>query len=302
MRSKWMLLFALVAAVVLGDLAWAQQAAPAAMPGPPPVLQILMEHVKPGKATAHEKMETAWAGALKRAKFDAPGLAMTAISGSNTVWFVLPQKSWADAEKTYATMMATPAIASVMDEYTPREADMLEDTHSVWARYREDLSYNPHVKIGEMRFMVVRTVHVNLGHDDVYAQIRKMLSESMTRNNSPQHLAVYQVVGGGGISTYLVFRPIKSLAELDESSTSPMFNEADQKKFTELVEHGVSKVTQEIFAFSPGMSIPSADMIAAAPDYWNPKPAVAKGKAPAKAGESTPAAKKEPTKAEEKKK
>lgn len=300
MRWKCLLLPALLVAVVLGDLAWAQQA-PAALSTPPPVLQIMQEHVKPGKGMAHEKLETAWTAAFKHAKFNYPGLAMTSISGGNDVWFLMPQKSWAAAEKDYAAIMSNPAFASIMQQYAPQEAEMLSGTHMVWARYREDLSYNPGVKLGEMRLMIVRTVHIRPGHDREFQELRKMIIEAMTRQNAPEHVAVYSVVAGGA-STYYAFRPIKSLDVLDETPKGPMFSDEEQKKIMELVDRAIAKIDQNIFAFSPAMSIPTPEMVAAAPDYWTPKPPPVKAKAPAKAGETAPPVKKEPAKAEEKKK
>ena len=75
-------------ALVLLALPIALVAQDAAPMGPPKVIQIVREEVKPGKGAAHEKWEASWTQAMVRAKFTTPQLAMTAVTGNNEAWYI----------------------------------------------------------------------------------------------------------------------------------------------------------------------------------------------------------------------
>ena len=64
----------------------AQEAAPSQ--APPKVLQIFVESVKPGKGSAHEKVEPGWPAAFRKAKWPTHYLAMTSMSGPGEAWFL----------------------------------------------------------------------------------------------------------------------------------------------------------------------------------------------------------------------
>jgi hypothetical protein len=63
------------------------------------------------------------------------------------------------------------------------------------------------------------------------------------------HVVTYQVASGGQFGTFVFVAAHRSLKEWD------------------------------LFAINPAMSRPTAQMAAADPDFWAPKPAVASGKA-----------------------
>jgi hypothetical protein len=67
-------------------VAAAQEAAPNM--SPPKVLQIFVESVKPGKGAAHEKVETGWPAAFRKAKWPSHYLAMTSMSGPGEAWYL----------------------------------------------------------------------------------------------------------------------------------------------------------------------------------------------------------------------
>ena len=66
-------------------IALAQEKAPS---GPPKVIQIIREEVKPGKGAAHEKVEVGWPRAFANAKSPTHYLAMTSVTGPSEAWFV----------------------------------------------------------------------------------------------------------------------------------------------------------------------------------------------------------------------
>lgn len=87
----------------------------------------------------------------------------------------------------------------------------------------------------------------------------------------------------GGV--YLVFTPLKSLAEVDAEI-------ADGKKFeAQLGEDGIKKLAEltaacvessatNLFSFNPKLSYPADEWVKAAPDFWKAKPAAVPVKKP----------------------
>src|SRR5579871_3467794 len=105
-----MRLFSILAATTLS-------AVPAllAQNSPPPILRIYVEHNKPGRSAAHEKTETAFAHAMRKANFPAHYLALVAIAGADEVWFLEEHSSFAEIEQTEKVGDAEP-LHSEMDQ------------------------------------------------------------------------------------------------------------------------------------------------------------------------------------------
>ena len=65
--------------------------------GPAPVIQVYREVVKEGKNAVHEKAEMDYVRAFRKAKHPGYYLGLTAMSGPNEAWFVMPYPSFAAA-------------------------------------------------------------------------------------------------------------------------------------------------------------------------------------------------------------
>jgi hypothetical protein len=93
----------------------------------------------------------------------------------------------------------------------------------------------------------------------------------------------------GGV--YIVFTPMKSLAEVDgEIADGKKFEEAmgadGMKKIGELSASCLQSSETNLFSFNPKLSYASDDWIKSDPTFWKPKPAAP---APAKKPEAKPA-------------
>ena len=82
----------------------AQSQSDTAKSGPPAVIQIFREYVKPGKGPAHEKSEALWAAAYKKGNFKYHFLAATTMSGPSEAWFLEAFDSMGDVEKANEAM------------------------------------------------------------------------------------------------------------------------------------------------------------------------------------------------------
>ncbi len=264
-------------ALLLG--AAAPVAAPAQEPassGPPKVLQIFVETVKPGKGAAHAKVEAGWPQAFRKAKWTSHYLAMTSITGPSEAWFLAGYDSYAAWEADQKHMDQTPALGREVDRLAAQDGELLSGTKAMVATYREDLSYRPNIKLGEMRYFTVTTFTLRPGYDSAFAEIRKLVQAGHEKTNMEEHWAMFQVVSGMPGSTYLLFLPMKSLAEADEAVGThgkPYLDAlgADGRRQTrEFARAGFATVESNLFAFSPKMSYPSEEMASSDPAFWKP--------------------------------
>jgi hypothetical protein len=287
----------LAVALLLPVAAWAQTQATEKSTdehmGPPKIIRIGREEVKPGRIDAHNKLEAAWAEGIRKAGTPTYYLAATSITGPSEAWFISGYDSWASLEKENKLFDSTPALSSVSQQYGPQESELLSSMRTVIARYREDLSYQPDVQLGQMRYFNVRTVRVKIGHDSDYAQIRKLVNEARQKANFDVHQAVFQVASGGNSSTYLVFTPIKSLDAIDQSSpeaSNKLLGEDARKELLGLVDKTIAYTEDNILAFDPKMSNASPTTVAQDSEFWTSKATVATAGHPKKV---KPAAKKD---------
>jgi hypothetical protein len=254
------------------------------MGGPPKILQIGREDVKTGKGAAHTAYEAKWTAAVK-AKSKTPYLGMVSMNTSEA-WWISGYDSWAAMEKENS------AIDSVQAQFGPGDAEYINSSRGMVARLRDDLSLTTK-PLGDAHGFTITTVRVRPGHVSEYEELRKVVKSALSKaSDSNAQFAVYQVVVGAPNGTFLVFAPFKSLAERDAAAGRPSpFSTEEQAKLNDLASKSIISSEPQIFGFSPKMSNPSPEMVAAAPDFWTPKPTMAKAKAPAGDAKTTTTAK-----------
>jgi hypothetical protein len=264
--------------------------------GPPKVLNITREEVKTGKSFAHDQNETAWLQAFLRAKYTQTMLTISAVTGPAENWYITGFDSFASMEKTNMEMAKNPAYRSINQTYGSKEADLVNDSRSIIARFRADLSYKPGVNIGEYKYFTVNIVRVRVGED--VGAFYKAINSAREKAGLDTHVAMYQVTSGMPTGTYLAFSPIKSLAEWDAPPNEAYQAALKEVNFPQLAGKTIMGSESRLYAFTPDQSNPSKEMVAANPDFWKPKSVMAKKTAAT--GEVMPAAKNE-KKAPEKK-
>jgi hypothetical protein len=282
------------ACLFLSAASVAQEQAP---PGPPKVLQIIREDVKPGKDAAHAKVEAGWPRAFASAKSPTHYIAMVAITGPSEAWFVVGFDSLAAWEKDRQNNDNSAALTAELGQLGEKDGELLTGVRTIIAVYREELSYRPTgINIGLMRYFYVTTFRVRPGHDNDFVEANKIVRAAHEKADVPEHWAVFQVISGMPAGTYLSIQPLKSLAEVDAfpQTHGKAYREATgddgRKKLSELASAGSLSSETNIFAFSPKMSYVSRETASADPDFWKPK-TVANAAAGAKKKDAKPTGK-----------
>lgn len=244
--------------------------------GPPPVLVINREFIKPGRPGGpHEKTEAAYAAALRAGKAPIHYLAMTSMSGPDRALFMSGYASLAAWEAEGKAMDKLPGLQAAVDRAYVADGDMLSATDtSVWS-LRPDLSLNDPGIMGA-RYMEIEQFVVKPGHLHEWDELVKMYKAGYSKIPGA-HWAVFEMVYGNGGNTFLAISTLKTLGEADQemSSFKPFMEamgESGMKKLSALEQACVESEMNNLFHFSPKMSLPMPEWIAAEPDYWKPKP------------------------------
>ena len=264
-----------------------------ALPPPPPILMITREDIKPGKMDAHA--EEALANVRVMAKTNSmiakPELrnyriGMTPFAGNqNEVTYITAYGSFANMEERdkevekYATGALKADYAALPDkELHAAQANVL-------AVYRPELSYGVgNVDIAQSRYLVMTTLRLKPGHEEEYWDAVKKYANP-ARDKTPlktaASYAVYQAIGGIPGPTYIIFRPLKSLADLDTASARlvrPAMTDEGRKETDAIADRAVVASTTIYYFFNPRISLVSPEFAArdhAAPAFWITSPAPA---------------------------
>lgn len=280
---------------LLGAAAVAQQQGE--MAGPPKVLVIQREVVKQGQSAAHEKWEMGWPRAFAKANWPTRYLAATSLTGESRALFFVGYDSEADWEKDNTAQAKNAALKAQLDALSAKDADYIKEMTTSVFTYMPEISYKAaEASIPNMRYFRIAAIEVKPGHNDHFVEVRKLVRAAHEKANLGDHYAVYHRTSGGSGGLYLIFVPMKSLAEDDQFASihgdayKAALGDDGQKKVADFQAQGVESAETQIFEFNPKMSYPPKAFLDANPDFWTVKPA------PAAKPAAKPAAAKEPAK------
>jgi hypothetical protein len=266
--------------------------------GPPPILQIYREDVKWGKGPAHEALESQWPAAFRKAATKNHYLAAVASTGAQEAWFLTGVPDYATLEAYDQEIAKAPGLTAELQRLGAADGDLLTGGRAFIAEYRPDSAAPAApVELGKMRGFVVTTYRLRPGHGADWTEMRAILRDVIAKAGVTPGTAVYEIVQGVTTPTYLVFRPFRSMAEMDARAADAAkiraaWSAEQRARYDKLTSDVVVSREVETLVFHPKMSYPSDQMVASDPEYWTPKSVVAQ-----KAGLVKPAANvKEPPK------
>ncbi len=244
---------------------------------PPKVLAITREFVKPGKGGAlHEKAESAFVQAMTRAKWPTHYLAVSSITGKPRVLFLTGYDSFEAWEKDVLATQKNATLSAALDRASVADGDLLSDYDASALVYSDEYSLRSSVDIPHMRYFEIDLYRVRPGHDADWDSIVKMVKAAYEKIPDVRWAVYYAKYGQEG-TTYVVFTPMKSAAEIDKGFAQDKqfmanMGEDGMKKFSELLAGAIEFSQHNLFSFSPAMSYVSDEWITADPDFWKLKP------------------------------
>ncbi len=247
---------------------------------PPKVLVVTREFTKPGKSgTQHEKTESMFVQANKRAKWPTHYLAVESLSGKSRALFFTGYDSFEAWEKDTLATQKNKELSADLDRAWAADGELLSETDGATLAFREEYSLRPETDIAHMRYFEITAIQVKQGHDKEWDELAKMYVEAY-KKIPDAHWAAYLAVYGLPDTTYIIFNPMKSASEIDHNfATGKEFEkamgEAGMKKLAELSAAAIESSQTNLFAFNPRMSYPADEWVKADPEFWVPKHAAA---------------------------
>jgi quinol monooxygenase YgiN len=250
--------------------------------GPPKILVVQRELIKPGTAGAmHVKSEAAFLQAMANAKATPRYLALTSLSGVSRALFFSGYSSMDAWEQESKSVNMNVALSTALDRANVADGDLLtEFAQSVWLR-RDELSMNMG-NLGGDRYMEITQFMVRPGHKQQWDELVKLVMAGYKKGLPDASWAMFQQLYGTNSNAFLVIGKLKSMSEVDQHlGTQKQFADAmgedGMKKLEELESECVESEQTNLFAFNPNMSYPPEAWTKAEPDYWKqPKASTAK--------------------------
>lgn len=258
---------------------------------PPKVLVAGREYTKPGKSgTLHEKTESAFVQAMMHAKWPTHYLAMESLSGKSRALFFTGYDSLEAWEKDTLATQKNAALSSALDRAWAADGDLLSETDGAVLAYSEECSLHPEVDIAHTRYFEISGWQVKPGHGKDWDEIVKLVKAAYEKVPG-SHWSCYSAVYGFPNTTYIVFVPMKSLAEEDKSlmdnkAFEAAMGEEGMKKLAALSAAALESSGSNLFAINPKMSYPFDEWVKADPDFWKTKAAAPMAAKKPKAEES----------------
>ncbi len=245
---------------------------------PPKVLVVTREFTKPGKSgSQHEKTESAFVQAMAKANWPVHYLAVESLSGKPRALFLTGYESFEAWEKDNRATQKNSALSAALDHAWAGDGDLLSETNNAVLSFREEYSLRPEVDIAHMRYFEITRFQVKQGHDKDWDEIVKLVTEAY-KKIPDAHWAAYSSVYGFPDTTYIIFNPMKSLAEVDKNFAAnkdfeSAMGEKGMKRLSELSAAAIESSETNLFAFNPRMSYTGEDWVKADPDFWKAKAA-----------------------------
>lgn len=249
-------------------------------------LDVYIVKVKPEKAADFEALARKLADANRKNNGDK-WLAMESQYGENNIYtFVSTRQSYADLDKAQESFMGAlnktygkdnaqkmlnewnNYIAGARSEFRKRRWDLSRKTPTDPAAYAK--------LIGESRVLRTTAVHVRPGKIAEFEALLKDLKEAGEKAENTQPVLVSQVIEGGKGTVFYISGLRSGLDGFDKNPTArDILGEEGYKKYLRDVSETVENTDSMIYRYSAELSSPPEQVIAVAPDFWNPKPVVA---------------------------
>jgi len=255
-------------------------------PGPPKVLLIVREEIKPGMMGTHGRHSANFASIFNQLQTPNHRIAMVPVAGNeNEVVYITAADSFAEIERINKS---TDQKLGSANGRMRHELDMLDQEapalhagmRDMLAVYRPELSFDPGVNIATMRYFSVTTTRIRPGFDAAYVDYVQKLINVARQKAKPDnlHIAVFQVISGAPTGTYLAFRPMKSLAEMDNPigmKVRAAMSDDQRKDADKVVREAILSGETSTYAFTPSMSYVEKEFAAMDAGFWAPKPPLA---------------------------
>jgi hypothetical protein len=250
----------------------------------PSYLDVFTARVKPDKRAEFDAINKKMAALNRRNKGDTWLATETMYGEGNVVTFTSLRSGFGDVQKAFDLFlgaMAKPGgMAAAMKMLQDSNSPLVNGRSEIRLR-RPDLGTNAPTSaadtaalIGKARFQYMVTVRVRTGHGLGFEDQIKMVRDVRKKAGQKQVWLVSQSIVGQPGTLYYITMPLGSLDEMDGAPTLSRTLGADgYKQFQKGLAENTLSTEITINRYLPELSNPPAEIAAADPAFWNPKPA-----------------------------
>ncbi|MGZ4790047.1 MAG: hypothetical protein ACXVZX_16125 [Terriglobales bacterium] len=254
-------------------------------------LDIEQVQVKPEKRAEFDALTKKMAEANRKNGGDTWLTLESMYGDANVITFISTRNGYGDVEKAMNAFMGAATKAFGGAQAQKLEADWSACVSSMRAELRVrrwDLSSNVpkdatgYAKmVGESRYLRTTRVKVRSGRNEDFEAMVKEVKAARERSAPNNVMLVSQVVVGEEGNIYYLTTLEPTMAAYDSLTPMKKFLSDDAyqkwaKTNAEVVESGYTTIHH----FMPEISNAPTEVAAASPEFWNPKPVMAKKAAP----------------------
>lgn len=261
---------------IAGPAAFAQNQSAQEL-GPPNILEVIVEYIKPGQAgSPHQKTEGAFVQAMRDAKWQTHYLGMNALTGRLRAVFFVGYNSFADWQKDNDAQQKNTSLAAALDSATVADGALLQDVQTSVLHFRKDMSLRTGGAPGA-RYFEATIFHVHPGHRKDWDTVVKMYKDAFEKNIPDAHWAMFeQMYGTNSENTFVLITPMKSLDEVDnnmmnDKKLADAIGPEQMQKMRDLAAATADVEQSNLLALDPKMSYPPPSWVKADPSFWNQK-------------------------------
>jgi hypothetical protein len=247
--------------------------------GPPNVLVITREYLKPGKGgMQHDRSEAAFVRGFSAGEPNAHYFAMDSLSGSSRALFLSAYDSFDDWENETKAIGANKTKTAAIDHAAQMDGDLLSGYDTSVMMLRPDLSLNKgHIK--GTRYFEFITFLVKPGHIHEFTQLAHMYAETYRKVDPQTHWDCFEVMYGNpapGLpsgDTFIVVITRESLDEIDKGVKDGVkfaaeLGDKGMAKVEELTAASVEAEGSSLFQINPRTSNPPAEWVKQDQGFW----------------------------------
>lgn len=252
-KHVWFFILALIATPT-----FAQDWAPS---GPPKVLAITTETLKPGQAATHEKIESGWPRAFRKANWPYHWLTVSSVSGTDRLLFLTGYQSFAEAQADSTGQDALDWLRIEQEKLSIEDSVFVASKAHQMAVYEPDLSLRSNAPLGGARYLLVTAIEVEPAQEQEFRKQLRAYMLGKQRGAYTERFAVYRILLGAHATSFVMLQPLESMQVLDQGL---------MPSASVLPSTGVRSIRRDLMAFSPSMSYVSKEFAAGNSAFWFP--------------------------------
>lgn len=246
----------------------------------PKYILLNREDIKMGRMADHDALMHQMIQTINSTNADFHFVSATSVTGNQSDFVGIGMfNTYAEIEKGMQTLQQAVKTNLQNADFVRESQESHVGSRVTIAKLQPDLCHGGNnLNLGAGRYWDVTMIEVKPGAEEDFEQLAKEYVDLHEKNKIDVNWAVYQVQYGGAGSTYVYITPLRSLADLDvdrSAAYKSAFTPGVSNRFNSAFRQQVTEVKSMLLAMRPDISHPEQSIVAANPEFWTVKEAVA---------------------------